>query len=138
MVRSIGADHVIDYTKEDFTQNDPQYDLMFDTVVNRSLSECRSVLRPGGVYVVVGDPGGNWTRPLTWPLKVRLASLLGGHQMIPFVAKPNKEVLLALKALLEAGKVVPVIDRSYPLSETSKAIHYLEEGHAQGKIIITA
>ncbi len=138
MVRSIGADQVIDYTQDDFTQSGQRYDLMFDNVGNRSLSDCRRVLSPRGVYVTVGAPvGGDWIGPQIWLFKVLLASLVGSRKMVSFLAKPNKEDLLVLKELLEAGKVTPVIDRHYKLSEVPEAIRYLEEGHAQGKVVIT-
>ena len=138
IVRSIGADQVIDYTQDDFTQSGQRYDLMFDNVGNRSLSDCRRVLSPRGVYVTVGAPvGGDWIGPQIWLFKVLLASLVGSRKMVSFLAKPNKEDLLVLKELLEAGKVTPVIDRHYKLSEVPEAIRYLEEGHAQGKVVIT-
>ncbi|MCH8971686.1 MAG: NAD(P)-dependent alcohol dehydrogenase [Acidobacteria bacterium] len=138
MVRSIGADQVIDYTQEDFTQSGQRYDLMLDTVGNRSLSDCRRVLNPKAVYVSVGAAQmGDWIGPLTHVFKVLLASAAGSQKMVPMLAKQTKKDLVALKDLLEAGEVTPVIDRTYPLSEVPEAIRYLEEGHAQGKIVIT-
>ncbi len=137
MVRSIGADHVIDYTQEDFTQNGQHYDLMLDAVGNRSLSDCRRVLSPKGVYVSVGAQVNDWLGPLTHVFRILLVSLVGSQKMVPLLAKQTKKDLVVLQELLEAGKVIPVIDRRFPLSETAEAIRYLEEGHAQGKVVIT-
>jgi len=138
MVRSIGADQVIDYTHEDFTHGGQRYDLMLDNVGNRPMSECRRVLASNGTYVLVGGPnGGRWLGPLARLLKVLVLSLFVSQKMVPMLTKRNKEDLLVLKELLEAGKVTPVIDRHYKLSEVPEAIRYLEEGHAQGKVVIT-
>ena len=137
MVRSIGADQVIDYTQEDFTQSGRRYDLMLDMVGNHSLSDCRRVLSPKGVYVSVGAQMGDWMGPLTHVLKVVLASLVGSQKMVVWVAKQTKSDLAVLRELLEVGKVTPVIDRTYPLSEVPEAIRYLELGHARGKVVIT-
>jgi 2-desacetyl-2-hydroxyethyl bacteriochlorophyllide A dehydrogenase len=137
MVRSIGADHVIDYTQEDLTKSGQQYDLLFDAVGNHSASDYRRALSPNGICVVAG-----FTTMFHMFFQVLfLGSLVSrtGTKKIPFMgsAKPNKEDLLFIGELLETGKVVPVIDRRYPLSETAEAIRYLEEGHARGKVIIT-
>jgi NADPH:quinone reductase-like Zn-dependent oxidoreductase len=137
MVRSIGADRVIDYTREDFTKSGQQYDLMLDIVGNRSLSECRRLLSSKGIYVVVGGEVGDWIGPLTAVFKVLLASQVGSQKMVPMLAKPNKEDLATVGELMAAGKVTPVIDRRYRLSEVPQAIRYLEEGHARGKVVIT-
>jgi NADPH:quinone reductase-like Zn-dependent oxidoreductase len=138
IVRSLGADHVVDYTQEDFTRSDQRYDLMFDVAGSRSWSECRRVLNPQATLVIVGAPKGNRLMgPLSHIVKVRLASLRGSQKAVFFVAKFNKADMLALRDLLEAGKVKPVIDRRYELSETADAFRYLGEGHAQGKIVIT-
>ena len=129
MVRSIGADHVIDYTQEDFTQNRQRYDLIFDAVGNRSVSDYRRALSPNGICSVAG---------FTSLSRLFQIMLLGGKQIgLMKTAKGNKKDLLFIKELLEAGKVVPVIDRCYPLSEIADAIGYLEAGHAQGKVVIT-
>ena len=129
MVRSIGADHVIDYTKEDFTQTGQQYDLIFDAVGNRSVSEYQRALSPNGICSVAG---------FTSLSRLFQFMLLGGKKVgLMETAKGNKKDLLFIKELLEAGKVVPVIDRVYPFSETAEAIRYLEKGHAQGKVVIT-
>ncbi len=137
MVRSIGADQVIDYTQEDFTQSGQRYDLMLDAVGNRSLSDCRRVLNPKGVYVSVGAQVGDWIGPLTHVFKVLLASLVGSQKMVGLLAKRTKSDLVVLQELLEAGEVTPVIDRRYTLSEVPEALRYQGEGHAQGKTVIT-
>jgi NADPH:quinone reductase-like Zn-dependent oxidoreductase len=137
MVRSIGADQVIDYTREDFTQGGQLYDLIFDSVGNRSLSDCRRVLKPDGFLVVVGAPDGRWLGPLVRLLKALLLSPFVSQKLVAFLSKRSKDDLVVLKELIEAGKVTPVIDRRYPLSEVPAAIRYLEEGHAQGKVVIT-
>jgi NADPH:quinone reductase-like Zn-dependent oxidoreductase len=138
MVQSIGADHVIDYTQEDFTRGGEGYDLMLDLVGNRSPLECRRVLTPKGVYLAsFGQPDHRWLGPLAQLLRTLLLSPFVSQKMTMFVMKPNPKDLVVLKELLESGKVTPVIDRTYPLSETPDALRYLEEGHAQGKIVVT-
>jgi NADPH:quinone reductase-like Zn-dependent oxidoreductase len=137
MVRSTGADRVIDYTQEDFTLGEQRYDLMFDTVGNRSLSECRGILASGGTYLLVGMRTGRWLRPLPRVLTAAALSPLVSNKMVLVNIQRSKEDLLALRELLEAGKVTSVIDRHYKLSGVPKAIRYLEEGHAQGKVVIT-
>ena len=136
MVRSIGADQVIDYTEEDFTQNGPRYDLIIDNVGNRSVSDLKRALSPQGICVIIG-----YTSPALLLQHILLGPLISmtGSKKIGLMgeAKPNKKDLVFTAELLEAGKVVPVIDRRYPLSETAEAIRYLEEGHARGKVIIT-
>jgi NADPH:quinone reductase-like Zn-dependent oxidoreductase len=139
IVRSIGADHVIDYTREDFTRSEQRYDLILDCAGSRSLSACRRVMSPGGIYVIVGGPNrGRWIGPLISPLKALLLSRFVSQKLLMFLASANKEDLAVLKELIEAAKVTPVIDRCYPLSEVPEAIRYLEEGHARGKVIITS
>jgi NADPH:quinone reductase-like Zn-dependent oxidoreductase len=129
LVRSIGAEHVIDYTKEDFTQNGQRYDLIFDAVGNRSVSDLQRALSPNGICSVAGFTS------LSGLFQVML---LGGKKVgLMETAKENKKDLLFIKELLESGKVVPVIDRTYPLSEVPEAIRYLETGRAQGKVVIT-
>jgi len=138
MVRSIGADQVVDYTQEDFTRSGQRYDLMFDNVGNRSLSECRRALKPNGIYLAsFGQPEHLWLGPLAQLLKMMVLSPFVSHKLRTFVTTPNIEDLLLMRELLEAGKIKPVIDRSYPLSEVPEAIRYLEEGHARGKVVIT-
>jgi NADPH:quinone reductase-like Zn-dependent oxidoreductase len=138
MVRSIGADRVIDYTQEDFTKSGQRYDLIFDCVGNHSLLACRRVLTPKGIYIAVGGPSGRWmigplARAITAPVLSRFVS----QKLFMVLAKQSKEDLTILHELMKAGKVTPVIDRSYSLSEVPEAIRYLEEGHAQGKVVIT-
>jgi NADPH:quinone reductase-like Zn-dependent oxidoreductase len=139
IVRSIGADHVIDYTQEDFTRSEQRYDLMLDVAGNRSWSDCKRVLAEKATLVVVGGPKTNrWIGPLSQALKLRLRSLGGSRRVVaPFLAKIKKEDLVLLQKLLEAGTVTPVIDRQYELSEASEALRYLGAGHAQGKVVIT-
>jgi len=137
LVRSLGADHVIDYTREDFTRNDQRYDLMFDIAGSRSWSECRHVLNAQATLVIVGAPKGNrLIGPLSHIAKVRLAAMRSSQKVVFFVAKFNKADMVVLRELLEAGKVTPVIDRRYELSEIADAFRYMGEGHAQGKIVI--
>jgi NADPH:quinone reductase-like Zn-dependent oxidoreductase len=138
LVRSLGADHAIDYTREDFTRSDRRYDLMLDVAGSRSWSECRRVLNPQATLVIVGAPkGGRLIGPLSHIVKVRLAALRSSRKVIFFIAKMNKADMMVLRELLEAGKVTPVIDRRYELSEIADAFRYMGEGHAQGKIVIT-
>ena len=138
MVRSIGADHVIDYTKEDFSKSGQRYDILFDGISNHPFSECRRILHPNGIYIPFGGPAGRWMiGPLASSAKDRASSLFGGPKFAGVLAKANLDDLTIMQGLLEAGKVTPVIDRRYTLSETPAAIRYLEEGHARGKVIIT-
>jgi NADPH:quinone reductase-like Zn-dependent oxidoreductase len=138
MVASIGADHVIDYTSQDYTTAGQRYDLLVDMAGNRTLSEIRRVLAPKGVLVGVGGPGnGRWIGPLLGPAKMIMLSPVVSQTLAPFLAHQSKEDLVILSELLDAGKVTPVIDRSYPLSEVADAIRYLEAGHARGKVVIT-
>lgn len=137
MVRSIGADHVIDYTQEDFTQNGSRYDLVFDLVANRSLSDCRRSLAAEGTLVLSGGSGSRWFGPMGLIVRALLTSLLTRQKLRKLDAVPNADNLTVLKDLVESGKITPVIDRTYTLSETPDAISYLEEGHARGKIVIT-
>ncbi len=136
MVRSIGADHVIDYTREDFTNNGQQYDLIFCAVGNHSITDYKRALKPQGVCVVAGFTSLRllFEHMILGPFR----SKAGGKQvgLMPTM-KPNNKDLVFVKALLESGKVVSIIDRCYPLSETVEAIRYLEEGHARGKVVIT-
>ena len=137
MVRSIGADHVIDYTQEDFTHGEQRYDLLLDTVGNRSLWEFRRVLVTKGTLAIVGGGGGRLLGPFPQILGAILLSPFVSQRMAPVTMVPNKGDLEFLKELIEAGKVTPVVDRTYPLSEASEAIRYLERGHARGKVVIT-
>jgi len=132
--RSIGADHVIDYTREDFTQSGQRYDLIMGANAYHSIFDYRRALSPGGIYVIVG---GGLARIFQSMLLAPLLSRIGSKKTRFFIANINQKDLIFLKELLEAGKVVPVIDRRYPLSGVAEAFRYLEEGHAQGKIVIT-
>lgn len=137
LVRSIGADHVIDYTRDDFTRSAERYDLMFDCVGNRPLSACRRVMTPRGTFVAAGvRPGGRWIGPLPYLLKVLVSSWFVSQNVAFFVASIRADDLIALKELIEANKVTPVIDRRYTLREVPEAIRYLKEGHARGKVVI--
>jgi NADPH:quinone reductase-like Zn-dependent oxidoreductase len=138
MVRSIGADHVVDYTREDFTTGRRRYDLMIDIAGSRSFSECRRVLAPEATLVIVGGPKTNrLLGPLSHVLKTRLASVGRSQKVVFFISQNKKDDMVALHDLLEAGKVTPVIDRRYELSEVPDAFRYLGEGHARAKVVIT-
>jgi NADPH:quinone reductase-like Zn-dependent oxidoreductase len=139
MVRSIGADRVFDYTREDFTRDGQRYDLICDVGGNRSLSDLGRVMTPEGRLVVVGigAGAGRWLGPLLRPLGAAVRSRFGRRRMLPFLSHPNTEDLLVLTDLIEAGKVTPVIDRTYPLSGATEAIRYVETGRARGKVVIT-
>ena len=136
MVQSIGADFVFDYTKEDYTESGKQYDLIIDMVGNHSLPSNRHVLNPEGIFVIIGGAKGNWLAPLMNPIKALMYSPFVGQEFVVLLAKMRKEDLSTLSDLMQTGKVTPVIDRRYPLSELPAAIRYSEEGHARGKIII--
>jgi NADPH:quinone reductase-like Zn-dependent oxidoreductase len=135
---SIGADQVIDYTQEDFTQARGRYDLVIDIAGNRTLAETRRVLVPTGVLVAVGGPNkGRWIGPLGRSVKMALLSPAVSQRMAFFLAHQNKDDLAVLRELAGTGKITPVIDRTYPLSQVAEAIGYLEQGHARGKVVIT-
>ena len=135
MVRAIGADHVIDYIQEDFTKGTRRYDLIFDCIGNHSLSACRRVLNPGGACVMVG--GKNVWVVLARVVAAPVLSRFLRQKFVLFIARLNKEDLTILSELMKAGKVTPVIDKRYRLSEAAEAVRYLEEGHARGKVVIT-
>lgn len=134
MVRSIGADHVIDYTQEDFTRGGQYYDLILDIAAYRSMFDYQRVLSPTGVYVMVG---GSTTRLFQAMLTGPWISMTGSRKMGSMLAKPNQQDLMFISGLLEAGKIVPVIDRCYALAEVPEAIRYLEAGQSRGKVVIT-
>jgi len=137
MVRSIGADHVIDYAKEDFTKGGPRYDFILDNVGNHSLSETRRALTPTGkLQCNNGTSGGQWFGTSGTMIKTAAASMFGRQQLGPAIKFQNRADLLVLKALVEAGKVTPIIDRTYPLSQTGEAIGHVGEGHARGTVVI--
>jgi NADPH:quinone reductase-like Zn-dependent oxidoreductase len=129
LVRSIGTDHVIDYTQEDVTKNGKLYDLIFDVAAYRSISEYKRLLSSGGIYVLAG---GSMPRILQLMLK----SMAGAKNMRLVIANVNQKDLLFIRELMNAGKVRSIIDKRYPLSETAEALRYLEEGHARGKVVI--
>ncbi len=136
-VRSLGADHVIDYTKEDFAQTGRRYDVMLDLVGTRPLSDCRQALTPRGTYVIVGVKAmGRWLG-LGRQFKALLVSPFVRQRMRVFVVRHNREDLAVLKELVEAGKLAPLIDRRYVLSDVPDALRYQGQGHAQGKIVIS-
>jgi NADPH:quinone reductase-like Zn-dependent oxidoreductase len=140
MVRSIGADHVIDYTQEDFTKSEDRYDVIFDLVANHSLSAYGRILSPKGVYIAAGvlaAPEGRLTGPAAHLLKTVVSSWFARGKLVTFIAKLSKEDLNVMRELMASGKVRPVIDRRYRLREVPEAIRYLAEGHARGKVVIT-
>ncbi len=138
MVRSIGADYVIDYTQEAFTNREHSYDLLFDCVGNHSLLACRRVLNPNGICIMVGDLSGRGMIGLLARLATALVlSRFVSQKLVTFLARPSKEDLTIMHDLMKAGKVIPIIDKRYRLSEVPEAIRYLEGRHARGKVVIT-
>jgi NADPH:quinone reductase-like Zn-dependent oxidoreductase len=138
MVRSIGADHVIDYTREDFAGGDQRYDVILDIGGNSTLARLRRALASLGTLVIIGgEGGGRWLGGTDRQLRAMILSPFVGQKLGTFVNKENHEDLIVLKELIESGKVTPVIDRTYPLAEVPEAIRYLEAGHARGKVVIT-
>jgi NADPH:quinone reductase-like Zn-dependent oxidoreductase len=140
MVLSLGAEHVIDYTKEDFTRSDQRYDVMLDNVGTQPLSAFRRALKPKGICVLIGGGGpdeGRWIGPMSRPVKALLLSPFVSQKFSMFLADVNHNDLKFLADLMAAGKMTPVIDHTYKLSETSEALRYLEKGHARGKVVIT-
>jgi NADPH:quinone reductase-like Zn-dependent oxidoreductase len=136
MVRALGADDVIDYTKEDLVKGGARFDLMMDMVGDRSLSDCQSVLLPKGTYVACSSGGGDWVGPIFRLAAMLVASLFTSRKLKTFVMSPKQKDLLFLKELVEAGKARPVIERQYALSEIAAALTHVGEGHAQGQIVI--
>ncbi|MCJ7537693.1 MAG: NAD(P)-dependent alcohol dehydrogenase [Anaerolineales bacterium] len=134
MVRSIGADHVVDYTQEDFTQNDQRYDLILAVGGYRSIFDYKRVLSPEGIYVCAGGSGSQYFQAM---FLGPLISMMGSKKLGSMFAKPNQKDYVFLIELFEAGKVVPVIDRCYPLNEVPEALRYYGEGHARGKVVIS-
>lgn len=137
MVRSLGADRVFDYSQEDFTQSGQRYDVIFDTQLNHSLAAYRRVLHPHGLLVIVGAGAGSVSQLLGRLIRTILAARVVGPKTKFYVASVNRRDLIALKELLDGGKVTPVIDRRYPLAQVPDAIRYLIEGHTRGKIVVT-
>ena len=140
MVRSIGADHVIDYTKEDFTKTDQRYDLIFDLVGNHSFSERRRILNPNGICVMAGIGGAGWhdgiAMRLAGELNAYVRSRFVSQKFISYIAQFNKKDMMVLGDLMQSGKIRPVIDKTYKLSDVPAALKYLETGHARGKVVI--
>jgi len=132
LMQSLGADHVIDYTREDFTLGGPRYDLILDNVANHPLSACRRALTPGGTLLPNSGNAG-----MSYVIKAFAASLFARGQGRPFVSTPKTEDLVTLKELIESGNVTPVVDRTYPLPDTPEAFRHLGEGHARGKVVIS-
>jgi NADPH:quinone reductase-like Zn-dependent oxidoreductase len=140
LVRSLGADHVIDYTKEDFTKGEQRYDLIYDLVGNHSFSERRRILNPNGICVMAGLGGAGWhdgmAMGLAGELNAYVRSRFVSEKFVAYIANLNKADLTFLGDLMQSGKVIPVIDRTYKLNETADALRYLETGHARGKVVI--
>lgn len=141
LVRSIGADHVIDYTKEDFTKTNQRYDLIFDLVGNHSFSERRGILNPNGICVMAGVGGAGWHDGMAMRLLGELNAYLGSRfvsqKFIAYIAEFNKADLAILSELMREGKIIPVIDKTYKLADVQAALTYLETGHARGKVVVT-
>jgi NADPH:quinone reductase-like Zn-dependent oxidoreductase len=136
MVRALGADQVIDYTQEDFTAGDKQYDVIVDNVGNHGLLALKRILKPDGVLVIVGGPNGNWLGPLAAPIKAVLLSPFVSQKMGMMLAETSGADLAAIGDLMQTGKVTPVIDRRFSLQEIAEAIRYLETGRARGKVVV--
>lgn len=136
LVRSLGADHVIDYTQRDFAHRPERYDVILDNVANRSLSDLRRVLKPTGSLVIVGGAHGDWIGPLLPPLKAAIVQPFVGQRMGTFIAKLEQRDMQFLAELMQAGKVTPVIDRRYAFEQAAQAMEYLETGRARGKVIV--
>jgi NADPH:quinone reductase-like Zn-dependent oxidoreductase len=138
LVRAIGADEVIDYTREDFTHGSRQFDLILDTAGRRPLSQLRRALRPQGTLVIVGGEGGDpWLGGFQRQIFAPVRSLFTEQKLLGLISKESHKDLLTLRDLIEAGKLTPIIDRTYPLSDAPHAIRYLEQGHARGKVVLT-
>jgi NADPH:quinone reductase-like Zn-dependent oxidoreductase len=135
LAQSLGASEVIDYTRQDFASAGARFDVLFDTVGNRSIADCRRALRPTGVFVSCsgGDSSLRWLARMVWMVGV---SQLGRQRLVPFVVSPRREDLLALKELVEAGKARPVIERVFPLSEAASALRHVGAGHARGQTVL--
>jgi NADPH:quinone reductase-like Zn-dependent oxidoreductase len=140
LVQSLGADHVIDYTKEDFTKGDQRYDVVIDNVANHSLSECRRVLTPNGIYVMIGGGGASeqgFVGALGKALNAAVYSRFVKQKMGMMMAQPSTQDLTLLAGMVESGKLKAIIDRTYKLDQVPEAVRYVEEGHARGKVVIT-
>ena len=137
LVSSLGADHVIDYTREDFTEGGPQYDLIFDNVENRSLADCRRALKPDGTLVLNSGTGSTGFGGIVRQVRPLVLTPFVDQRLRRYLSRPNRADLDVLRALAEDGKLKPVIDRTYPLTETPEALRHIATGHARGKVVIT-
>ena len=137
LVHSLGADRVIDYTREDFTTGSDRYDIVLDCHASRPLRACAGILAPNGSYIIVGAPGGGLIGPLRAAVKAFVLAPFVRRTLTMMTAKPNHDDLALVADLMKTGAVTPVIDRSYRLDEVPNAIRYLEQGHARGKVVIT-
>jgi NADPH:quinone reductase-like Zn-dependent oxidoreductase len=137
LVGSLGADHVIDYTQQDFTRTGQRYDLILELAGNRSLAALRRALTPKGTLVLVGGSGGKWLMGTGRTLRAVVVSPFVRQRLRAFFSKPRGADLVVMKELIDAGKLTPVIDRTFPLSEASEAIRYVGERSTQGKTVIT-
>ncbi|MGH8240760.1 MAG: NAD(P)-dependent alcohol dehydrogenase [Steroidobacteraceae bacterium] len=137
LVRSLGADRVVDYTQEDFAQGDERYAIVLDNVGNRSFSDLRSVLEPNGALVIVGAAKGDWIAPLMGAIKATVMQPFVDQKVGFFIARLEQDDMKFLGELMQAGKVTPVIDRRYALSDAAKAMEYLEAGRARGKVVVS-
>ncbi len=137
LIRSLGADQVVDYTSDDFTDGESRYDVIIDNVANRSLPDLRRALAPEGIIVMVTvDKSGKWIGPFLHPIKAQLRTLGSPQRVASFTAKESKEDLLTCADMVRDGQLRSVIDRTYPLSDAAEAVRYLAEGHARGKVIV--
>jgi NADPH:quinone reductase-like Zn-dependent oxidoreductase len=136
-VRSLGADHVIDYTREDFTRTAERYDVIIDNVGNHSLCDLRGILKPDGNYVMVGGGSGKWVDPLPRAFRTIIMGKFVSQDMRFFIASINQKDLTFLRELVEAGQLTPAIDRRYRLDEVREAIAYMETGRARAKVVLT-
>jgi NADPH:quinone reductase-like Zn-dependent oxidoreductase len=138
MIRDLGAVRVLDYTRDDFTTDEAQYDVMIDMIGNRPLRACRRTLRPGGSFVLVGGPDrGRLLGPVTHMIKAVITFRFGGRKAVPFMARLGKEDLLTLSGMLADGSLTAVIERAYPLAESGAAVRHVMDGHTRGKVVIT-
>ncbi len=137
MVQSLGADHVIDYTKTNFTDASSQYDVIYDIAVKQPLTACRRALQPNGTYVSIGDSGGRWLGGFGRTLLTPVVSLFGSRRLRAYVSLETHDDLVALSEMIEAGHLTPEIDRIYTLIEVPDALAYLAAGHARAKVVVT-
>jgi NADPH:quinone reductase-like Zn-dependent oxidoreductase len=135
LVRSLGVDHTVDYTREDFTLGEQRYDLIFDNVENRTLSDLRRVLTPKGMLILNSGTGARGMKMMVRLIKPLVLSPFASQELRRYLSVPNHEDLAVLGELVEAGRLHPVIDRIYPLDQTAAALAYIERGHARGKVI---